>query len=150
MFCLQSAPPSPAKGRLQSVSPSPSAPGGSTPASTSGSAHKSHRIQSSIVRPDSADPTVPLDRLRPSAERQSRTTRGSRERGARDDETDGHARHNGSASSHRHNSERRGASRDSSREKSRDGGHRDRQEQVPAQPHCTGQCLFSSLICPML
>ncbi|KAL0022898.1 hypothetical protein WJX77_005020 [Trebouxia sp. C0004] len=74
---IKSAPPSSAKSRAQSVSPSPSsAPGGSTPPSAAGSGHTGRRIRSAIVRPESAEPrTDSLDKWHPSEEGQSGSTR---------------------------------------------------------------------------
>lgn len=124
---VQSAPPSPAKGRAQSVSPTPSsAPGGSTPPLALGSGHSGHRIRSAVAHPESAEVcTEPSDRWRPSEEGHSRSTRGSRERSAREDAPGDHAKLNGSGNSHRR-PEQREASRDGSRGGGRDAGHRDR------------------------
>jgi len=142
---MQSAPPSPAKGRAESASPSPSsAPGGSTPPSAAGPGHTGHRIRSAIVRPESAEPRTDFsDRWRPSEEGQSRSSRVSRERSSKDDSGDGHANQNGSGSSYRRQ-EHRGASKDRSRDQSRDAGHRERQHSDHHRAHNSSRAQVSS------
>ncbi len=142
---MQSAPPSPAKGRAESVSHSPSsAPGGSTPPSAAGSGHTGRRIRSAIVRPESAEPrTDSSDRWRPSEEGQSGSTRVSRERSSKDDTSDGHAKQNGSGSSHRRQ-EHRGVSKDRDRDQSRDTGHRERQRPDHHRAHQSSRAQVSS------
>jgi len=142
---MQSAPPSPAKGRAQSVSPSPSsAPEGSTPPSAAGSGHTGHRIRSAIVRPESAQPrTDSSDRWRLSEEGQSRSTRVSRERSTKDDASDDHAKQNGSGSSYRRQ-EHRGVSKDRSRDQSREAGHRERQHSDHHRAHRSSRAQVSS------
>lgn len=143
---IKSAPPSPAKGRAQSVSPSPSsAPGGSTPPSAAGSGHMGHRIRSAIVRPESAEPrTDSSDRWRPSEEGQSRSSRVSRERSSKDDAGAGHAKQNGSSSSYRRQ-EHKGVSKDHSRDQSRDAGHRERQHPDYHRAHQSSRAQASGL-----
>lgn len=129
----RSAPPSPTKGKSQSVSPSPSsAPGGSTPPSTSGSGHRSHRVERSAIQPDSTDPGD-VDRWRATEEGRSRSSRGSKDMKVKDGDGHGHVKHNGSShgqheqrdqqqSDHPHRSHR------SSQDRSRDAGFRDQQQ----------------------
>lgn len=142
---VQSAPPSPAKGRAESVSPSPSsAPGGSTPPSAARPGHTGHLIRSAVVRPESAEPrTDSSDRWRPSDEGQSRSSRVSRDRSSKGDTGDGHAKQNGSGSSYRR-LEHGGVSKDRGRDQSRDAGHRERQHSDHHRAHQSSRAQVSS------
>lgn len=125
VLCVQSAPPSPAKGRAPSLSPSPSSlPEGSTHPSTSG---KSRRLQSSVVRVQPSVPVDQNDRWRPHDEGQSRSRDLGRSSGSA--EVDGRGMRSADDSSHRHH-DHRGVSRDSSR----DRGHRDRHRDEHHRP----------------
>ena len=150
-FCfLQSAPPSPTKGKSQSVSPSPSsAPGGSTPPSTSGSGHRSHRVERSAIQP-ATDPGN-VDRWRATEEGRSRSSRGSKDMKVKDSDGHGHVKHNGSShgqheqreqqqSDHPHRSHR------SSQDGSRDAGFCEQQQSDhPHRSHRSSKAQVSDL-----
>ena len=128
-LCVQSAPPSPAKGKAPSLSPTPSSlPEASTPPPSSG---KSHRLQSSVVKVQPDVPADHNDRWRPQDEGHSR----SRDAGKafRSVEVEGHGRRRGDDSSHKPH-DHRGASRDSSR----DRGHRERHREDHSRPQRNG------------
>ena len=121
VIVLQSAPPSPAKGRSKSRSAFPSpGPEEDTPQSLSDPEDKPHRIKSSVASPDAVDPLDEQDgRWRPNEEGHSHSHKSSKDSRARDGRSAEHSRQNGNSRDRRH--ERR----ERSRERSRDAARRD-------------------------